>query len=76
MCVEILAVFIRNSKNTNGLNISGTEFLISQYADDTTFILDRSTKYFDHAHAKTSGLKIIYSKSKVIWIFQKRFIMK
>ena len=48
ICAEILAILIRNSDNIQGLKIDGEEFLISQYADDTTFILDGSPKSLEN----------------------------
>ena len=37
-------MLIRNNDNITGVKIGSAEFLISQYADDTTFILDGSEK--------------------------------
>ena len=37
---EILAILIRNNCNIKGIKMGDTEFLISQYADDTSIILD------------------------------------
>ena len=42
LCVEILAETIRQNKNIKGIKINEQEVKISQYADDTTLILDRS----------------------------------
>ena len=42
LCAEILAIIIQNSNNINGIRIDGEQYLISQYADDTSFILDGS----------------------------------
>lgn len=39
-CVEVLANSLKNNLGVKCINISETEFLISQYADDTTFFLD------------------------------------
>ena len=35
---------IRNSKDIKGIKINNTEFLLSQFADDTTVLLDGSEK--------------------------------
>jgi hypothetical protein len=79
LCAEILAIIIRNSVNIKGINIDGEEYRISQYADDTSFMLDGSPEslystlsVLDY-YAHISGLKINYSKSKVIWIGKKKF---
>ena len=42
LCAEILAVLIRNNKDIKGIKVIDTTFVISQYADDTTMILDGS----------------------------------
>ena len=39
---EILGNYVRNKKDVKGILVGKTEILISQYADDTTFILDAS----------------------------------
>ena len=44
LCAEFLAVKIRHNTNIKGFHINGTEFKISQYADDTTLFLDGSTE--------------------------------
>ena len=41
---EILAIIVRNNDATKGINVDGQEYLISQYADDTSFILDGSSE--------------------------------
>ena len=66
-----------NSNNINGIKINGEQYLISQYADDTSFILDGSLESLYNTlsvldyYAYISGLKINYSKSKAIWIGNK-----
>ena len=79
ICAEILAILIRNSDNIQGLKIDGEKCLISQYADDTTFILDGSPKSLENTlktldlYANASGLQFNYSKSQVIWIGRKKY---
>ena len=74
LCVEILADLVRKNKKIKGISIHNKEYLISQYADDTDFILDGSRTSFEetittlNTFAKLSGLKINYDKSEVIWI--------
>ena len=43
LCVEILAEAMRKDKIIRGITIDGQEIKISQYADDTTLILDGSS---------------------------------
>ena len=77
LCAEMLAVLIRNNDNITGVKIGSAEFLISQYADDTTFILDGSEKSLETClkvlkfYADASGLCINLEKTKVVWIGSK-----
>ena len=77
LCAEILALLIRNNDNILGIKIGSIEFLISQYADDTTFILDGSEKSLENCllvlkfYADASGLCINLDKTKVVWIGSK-----
>ena len=43
-CAEMLAVKIKNNRNIRGIAISDTEYKTTQYADDTSVILDGSEK--------------------------------
>ena len=84
LCVEILASAVRNNDGIKGIRISDTECKISQYADDTTLILDGTDISAKHSlglldsFAEISGLKINYEKTEALWIgsfrFQKRRI--
>ena len=72
--MEILGGLIRNNKKIKGISINNKEYRISQYADDTDFILDGSSISFEETidtlniFAELSGLNINYDKSEVIWI--------
>ena len=44
--MEILAEAIKNSE-IKGITVNGQEIIISQYADDTTLILDGHKRSFD-----------------------------
>ena len=74
LCVEILGGLIRKNKKIKGISINNKEYRISQYADDTDFILDGSSISFEETidtlniFAELSGLNINYDKSEVIWI--------
>ena len=57
-----------------------TESLISQYADDTFLVIDgcetslRETLIcFENFYFKASGLKINNSKTRVVWVGNKRY---
>ena len=42
ICAEILSILVKNSSDIKGITIDGEEYLISQYADDTTLTLNDS----------------------------------
>ena len=79
ICAEILNILVRNNTGIKSINIDVIEYLISQYADDTTFFLDGSSESQNNTmevldySAEISGLKINYIKSKAIWIGSKTY---
>lgn len=79
LCAEILAVRIRNNKNIKGIKIENEAIKISQYADDTSIMLDGSKTSLEEAlnelagFADISGLKINYDKTQVVWIGAKKY---
>ena len=79
LCSEILAIKIRNNKKIKGININNTEFKISQYADDTSAILDGSDSSLHQTlnelsdFAKISGLRVNFDKTQVVWIGIKKY---
>ena len=72
LCAEILAIIIRNNKNINGIIINNKEHKLSQYADDRSFTLDRSSKSLNATldvlfeYSKFSGLKVNFEKTHAI----------
>ena len=72
--IEVLGNAIRRDEEIRGIKISGTECKLSQYADDTTMILDGSelsfsrTLYLLDIFADISGLKVNYEKTEALWI--------
>ena len=74
LCAEILAGQIREETNIKAIKIEDTEFKISQFADDTTFLLegDRNSfeKLFDilNEFGEISGLKLNAEKTNNIWL--------
>ena len=79
LCVEILALLIKQNKDIKGIVINDKEHKLSQYADDTSLALDGTPKSLFAAldtidfFSKFSGLKINTSKTKIIWIGSKKF---
>ena len=74
LCVEVLAEKIRNTKDVKGIFVSQNEIKISQYADDTTLILDGSKKSLRvslqvlERFRTVYGLKLNNKKTEVLWI--------
>ena len=75
---EILTRLIQLNPNITGLKIKNIEFKLTQFADDTTLILDGSQHSLQSAlntlkiYGNLSGLKINKEKTKVIWIERKK----
>ena len=71
LCAEVLANAVRKDENIRGINIANVECKLSQYADDTTMILDGSELSLSRTlllldnFATSSGLKINYRKSSI-----------
>ena len=74
LCAEVLANKIRENKDIKGITVRGNEIKISQYADDTTLILDGSKKSFTSAlfdqelFGEISGLRLNCKKTEILWI--------
>ena len=73
LCAEILALMIRKNQNIKGIKIRDTEYLVSQYADDTSLTLEPSERSLENTlkilkfYADASGLRVNMEKTKVIW---------
>lgn len=73
LCAEILAILIRNNKHIKGIRVGDKEFVISQYADDTSCILDGSENSLKNTllvlkfYADISGLGVNVDKTSVVW---------
>ena len=74
LCAEILSRQFKANKDIKGIEIAGTEYLLSQFADDTTILLDGSEKSLNEAlkilnkFAIASGLKLNSTKTRAVWI--------
>ena len=79
LCAEILAIKIKNNKKIKGIKINNKEFILTQYADDTSVILDGSEESLNETlnelenYAKFSGLKVNFTKTHVVWIGSKKY---
>ena len=79
ICAEILSLKLKSNTNIKGININEKEVKLSQFADDTSLILDGSEKSLSAAmlditkFGNLSGLKMNFSKTQVIWIGSKKY---
>ena len=74
ICTELMAISVRSNPQIKGVRVNGEETKLSQFADDTTFILlyDADTlnaviQTLDSFH-NCSGLKINYEKTELLRI--------
>ena len=78
LCAEIMYLLIKNDASVKGIFINKTEYKFSQYADDTTLILNGSKESLPAAlnvletFGSMPGLQINTDKTKLIWIGKKR----
>lgn len=82
ICAEFLATKIRKNDNIKGISINNIEFKISQYADDTSAILDGSETSLNQTleellkFSRISGLNINLDKTQLVWIGSEKFSTK
>ena len=78
LCAQILCYMIIRNKKIRGINFNNTEIKISQYADDTTLILDGQDVSLHAAlntleiYGTVSGLKVNTDKTQIVWIGKKK----
>ena len=77
LSAEVLAKAIRKDKYIKGILVNNTEIKLSQYADDTTLILNGSRESLINClqilddFYKVSGLKLNDKKTEALWIGSK-----
>jgi hypothetical protein len=77
LVAEVLAKTIRSNRNIKGFSLGNNEVKLSQYADDTTLILNGSKESLIAAlqvledFSKTSGLRLNDSKTEALCIGSK-----
>ena len=80
-CAKILGIMIRKNKDIKGIVINNKEHKLSQYADDTLFILDGTSKSLNETLDVLSkfshcfGLKVNFDKTHAVWIGLKKKII-
>ena len=79
ICAQILFILINDNSDIKGVKVGTEVYKITQFADDTTLILDGSERSLLSAlntiqiFGTVSGLKMNNSKTKLIWIGRKNF---
>ena len=79
LCAEVLSIILRKNKKIKGIKIGNLEFLLAQYADDTTVMLDGSESSLNETlkelelFKNISELKVNFLKTQVIWIGSKKY---
>ena len=79
MCAEILSLMTKNNKKIKGITIDDKEYKLTQFADDTTLLLDGSKTSLQGSlnvleiFGNISGLRMNTDKTKIIWIGRKKF---
>ena len=79
LCAEILAHRVRTENQIIGIDIAETETKISQFADDTTFMLKGDRKSYEtlfnilEKFYHLSGLKLNYDKTSNVWLGSKKY---
>ena len=79
LCAEILSRQFKASTDIKGIEIAGIEYLLSQFADDTTILLDGTGNSLNEAlmilnmFALASGLKLNTTKTRAVWIRSQKF---
>ena len=74
LSAEILAKAVRSNKNIKGISVNNSEIKISQYADDTTFILNGTSESLSatlqtiETFGSMSGLRLNSKKTEALWI--------
>jgi hypothetical protein len=74
LCAEILSQKIRSNNNIKGIKMNLVEHKLSQFADDTSIILDGSASSLNETldtlstFTFISGLKVNFDKTKVVLI--------
>ena len=78
LSLELLSAAVKYDPNISGIQIGGSEYLISQYADDSSLLLGDDVHSLNAAltlinnYSKCSGLKVNFEKTQAVWFGSKR----
>ena len=79
LCAEILSRLFKSNKDIKRIRIADTVYTLSQFADDTTVLLDGSEKSLNETlntldiFANASGLKVNAPKTRPVWTGSRKF---
>ena len=74
IALEIMSAAMKNDPNINGIKIDQSEYLLSQYADDSSLLLDddenslKQSLYILEKFSECSGLRANLDKTEAIWV--------
>jgi hypothetical protein len=72
LVLESLGAALNNDKDITGVQIESSEFLLSQYADDSSLVLDDNSQSLEKKlfilclFSKYCGLKVILDKADAV----------
>ena len=78
LCAQILLLLVESNIKIKGIYVGQKEYKISQFADDTTLILDGHQDSLQAAintlelYGSLSGLKVNTDKTQLVWVGKKR----
>ena len=78
ICAQVLYIMIESNQDIKGINVNGKEIKVTQFADDTTLILNgecgplQSALNMLEIFGNYSGMIVNTDKTQVIWIGKKR----
>jgi hypothetical protein len=73
LVLELLSAAIKNDPEITGIKINDSEYLLSQYADDSSLILNDNPKSLDQSllmfkkNSECAGLRVDFDKTEAIW---------
>ena len=79
LCAEVLSLVLRDNNNIKGITLHGIEHKLSQFADDTTILLDGTDQSLNETlnviqdFSNISGLNVNFDKTNVVWIGKNKY---
>ena len=78
LCAQLMYSMVLNNKSITGISVGNIKYKITQFADDTTLILDGNKTFLAatlnllQLFGSLSGLVMNLDKTKLIWMGKKR----